>query len=342
LIEKARELTAPGERMVLLAEAVELAEQSGAKLTKAVANSMRAQIAAATGSPASALAYAESSLETMREMGLAMEVRKLDKIVADASALQEAAKSLAAATYSSPIRPVLQTDEVVREGIEKEPAAELAERDWIMAVKEKITGAALETGTGVVDALKEGFAISGSQKVSDKLVEVFHKHLGHHVPMASSPIGQQLERFMIPALLHFAAGVAPDKLPGSAVIQKTCLRAITGVAKDDGDAIMGALLPMLGEVLKLGATDGFDLTSMMSGATQVEQVTGAEQRTALAQQSTASQLAASLQQQLDAAEEGEEVVISIKKKGATKKNGKAKAMEEDHGIVPPFVPDPTR
>ena len=169
---------------------------------------------------------------------------------------------------------------ISRVGNVREETTEVKERDTFMAeIKDKIVGAATDTGTGVVDAFKKGLAISGSQKMSDKIVGVIHAKLGHNIPMASSPIGQQIERVAFPALIHLVAGLMPDKVPGAALVQETCMLAITGVAKDDGDALIEALLPVFGEVLKMGTTDGFDLASMMS-TTTVEQVMGALARDA--------------------------------------------------------------
>lgn len=134
-----------------------------------------------------------------------------------------------------------------------------------MSIEERVTGSAVQTGSGVVAAMKEGLAISGSQQISDGIVRVFHEHLGSHVPVMDSPLGKQVERLAIPALLHFLVGIAADKVPGAELIQKTCLRAITGVAKDDGDAVIKALRPMFDDLARMAATDGMELAAMASG-----------------------------------------------------------------------------
>ena len=63
------------------------------------------------------------------------------------------------------------------------------ERDIMAELKDKMVGAAVSTGTGVVTAFQEGLAIAGSQEVSDRIVKIFHEKLGHNIPMASSPAG---------------------------------------------------------------------------------------------------------------------------------------------------------
>lgn len=224
-----------------------------------------------------------------------------------------------------------------RSGIEKE-------RDIMAEIKEKVVGAAVSTGTGVVAAFQEGIAIAGSQELSDRIVKIFHEKVGHNIPVASSPLGQQIERVMIPALVHLVAGMLPDKVPGSETIQKTCMRAITGVAKDDGTAMLRMLLPVAGEVFKISTAEGgLDFAAMMMGQTKVEQV-GSQDSKALAPTAEVNALSEALAKGLESAAPGEEVEVKMTvRKG--KRNGKAVSAptaEEAHGVVPPFEPNPTR
>ena len=136
---------------------------------------------------------------------------------------------------------------------------------------------------------------------------------------------------MIPALVHLIAGMLPDKVPGAGVIQATCMRAITGVAKDDGTALLKMLLPVAGEVLKMSTTEGgLDFAAMM-GQTKVEQVT----ERAIAPSAEVNALSAALAKGLESAEPGEDVEMKVTITKPGKKNGTVRTAE-DNGVVPPF------
>jgi hypothetical protein len=344
LIEKVRSDNSQtvSEKISRLYEAMRLAGQARAPMLHAVAAGMTARLCAENNDPQAALRLGLPAVKALREHGLALEATRLEHALPSCTAIPlgaSVAGDMGTSTDAWDHPPVKgDTNEAIEALVGREDTERERERDWIMAIKEKVTTAAVSTGTGALDAFKEGLAISGSQQVSDKLVALFHAKLGHNIPMASSPLGQQFERLAIPAVVHMLAGLMPEKIPGAEIVQKTCMRAITGVAKDDGDALIEAALPMFAEIVKIGTTDGFDLVSMMASGAQVEQIGVGTESKALAQQSRAGALTEALQRQLEAAEEGEEVVISIKK-GKTKKNGKAQAAEEDHGVVPP---EPTR
>lgn len=129
------------------------------------------------------------------------------------------------------------------------PEPEPEQRELTMA--ERVKNAALETGTGVAAAFQEGLKISGSQQLSKKVVDVFHNKLGHHLPGAETAVGQKIEGFAIPALVHFMASAFSDKIPKADLVQRTCLRAITGEAKDSGDELLGLLLPVFSEIASI-------------------------------------------------------------------------------------------
>lgn len=299
-----------------LQEAMALAAKAQAPMLHGVAASMAARMHKTMKNGAKALALGTPAVVELRAAGLDLEASRLEH---ELGSIMEPYTPGELGEYTE-----------VKSG--REETAEVPkERDTFMTeIKEKIVGAATSTGEGVVGAFKEGLAISGSQQVSDRIVAVFHAKLGHNIPMASSPIGQQVERVAFPAIIHMIAGLMPDKVPGAALVQKTCMRAITGVAKDDGDLLIKTLLPVFAEVLKMGATDGgFDLASMM-GTTTVEQMMGQEQGKALAQQPEMSALAEALSKGFADTEEGEPVEVTI-----TMKKGKRARAVEDNGIVPP-------
>jgi hypothetical protein len=301
-----------------LQEAMALAARAQAPMLHGVAASMAARVHKTMKNGAKALALGTPAVAELRAAGLDLEARRLER---ELDSIMEPYTPGELGEYTEAKNGREETAEVPKE------------RDMYMAIKEKIAGAATDTGTGVVAAFREGLAISGSQQLSDKFVAVFHAKLGHNIPMASSPIGQQIERVAFPALIHLVAGLVPDKVPGAALVQATCMRAITGVAKDDGDLLIKTLLPVFAEVLKMGATDGgFDLASMM-GTTTVEQMMGQEQGQALAKQPEMSALAEALSKGFADAEEGEPVEVTVTMKKGKKKE-KARAME-DNDIVPP-------
>lgn len=221
---------------------------------------------------------------------------------------------------------------------ETEKLAESKERETnIMAeIGQKIAGAAMSTGTGVVESFTEGLKVAGAQAVSDKIVKIVHDRLGHNLPIANTPLGQQVERLAFPALIHMIVAALPEgKIPGADIIKRNCMRAVLGVAKDDGSAMINTFLPILGEVAKMGTSEGgLDILTSMMGGTTVEQVADK----ALAPTSEVSALSAALAKGLENAQEGEEVEVkmSVVKKG--KRNGKKEA-EKDYGVVPP-APEP--
>ena len=120
-----------------------------------------------------------------------------------------------------------------------------------LTMSEKITKAAVETGTGVVSAMQEGLKISVSQQSAKKIVQLFHSKLGHHIPGASTPLGQKAEEIMIPAFVHFTASALSDKIPKAEFVQRACLRAITGTSKDSGDELLEMLLPLFNEIISM-------------------------------------------------------------------------------------------
>jgi len=129
------------------------------------------------------------------------------------------------------------------------PEPEPEQRELTMA--ERVKNAALETGEGVASAFQEGLKISGSQQLSKKVVDVFHSKLGHHLPGAETAVGQKIEGFAIPALVHFMASAFSDKIPKADLVRSTGLRAITGEAKDSGDELLGLLLPVFSEIASI-------------------------------------------------------------------------------------------
>lgn len=195
-----------------------------------------------------------------------------------------------------------------------------------MTMAEKIVKAATETSTGVLSAIQEGGKISLSQKANKGVVEVFHKHLGHHIPGATSPVGKKIEALAIPSILHFGAAMLSDKVPHVDVIQRACLRAITGESKDGMDGIINVLMPVFQEIL---AGEGI-VGEAMKEMSKVE-VAKVEQAPAVPQLSAheAQTLMASFLEQMKNAKPGEPVEIKL--------TLPARALEESKPLVPPFA-----
>jgi hypothetical protein len=187
-----------------------------------------------------------------------------------------------------------------------EKAIEEAAQPKVKTMAEKIRDAALETGTGVVSAFQEGLKISGSQRLSKKVVKVFHNNLGKHIPGAETAIGVKVEGVMIPALVHFMANAFSDKVPKADIVQRTCLRAITGEAKDSGDELLDMFLPVFAEI------------ASMDNMTELAAQFVDEDEGQLAENSSAKSLAESVAGQLSGIPEGAKVEITVKHEGAEK------------------------
>jgi hypothetical protein len=197
-------------------------------------------------------------------------------------------------------------DALVQYQLEAQRMKELAAREAAtnperMTMAERIKNAALETGTGVVSAFQEGLKISGSQRLSKKVVSVFHSKLGQHIPGAETAVGQKVEQLMIPALVHFMSSAFSDKVPKADLVQRTCLRAITGEAKDSGDELLDLFLPVFGEIASMD--------SMTDLASQFAQ----EDTPEMAEKSSAQSLSESIAGQLDGLQDGDKVEITVKR-----------------------------
>lgn len=190
-----------------------------------------------------------------------------------------------------------------------------------MNMAERITKAAAETGTGVLSAIQEGGKISLSQKTNQQIVNLFHKHLGHHIPGAISPVGRKVEAIAIPGLLHFAAAAFSDKLPHVDVVQRACLRAITGESKDGMDEVVDVLLPLFRDIISSEGLVGEAIKEMAS----VEQIEQAPVPAQIEGHDTRA-LAESLMEQLKSIPAGEpvEIKLVVSRKETTKQ------------LVPPF------
>jgi hypothetical protein len=84
-------------------------------------------------------------------------------------------------------------------------------------------------------------------------------------------------------------------------IQKTCLRAITGVSKDDADNIIKALMPMLHDIAQIAMRDGGELLGQAS-----EMVKGKKSSGATAHPDQVEARLAILEERLAAEEEARE------------------------------------
>jgi hypothetical protein len=192
-----------------------------------------------------------------------------------------------------------------------------------MTMAEKLVKAATETSTGVLSAIQEGGKISLSQKANKGVVEVFHKHLGHHIPGATSPVGKKIEALAIPSILHFGAAMLADKVPHVDVIQRACLRAITGESKDGMDGIVEALMPVFKEILAGEGIVGEAMKQMSSAEPQIAATSAPPQLSA----SEAQALMASFLEQMKNAPPGEPVEIKLTLPART---------AEPRPLVPPF------
>lgn len=182
-------------------------------------------------------------------------------------------------------------------------AVEAKEPKRRLTMSEKIVKAATETSTGVLSAIQEGGKISMSQKANKGLVTLFHKHLGKHIPGATSPIGQKIESIAIPGLLHFAAAALSDKVPHTDVVQRACLRAITGESKDGMDDALEVLVPLFNEIISAEGIVG-EAVKQMSQAEPPAQLEGHDTRA----------LAESIAAQLKQIPAGEPVTIELRVK----------------------------
>jgi hypothetical protein len=200
------------------------------------------------------------------------------------------------------------------------PAAEEEPRRLTMA--ERITKAAVETGTGVLSAIQEGTKISTSQQTAKKIVALFHSKLGHHIPGASTPIGQKAEEIMIPAFVHFAAAAFSDKIPKADFVQRACLRAITGTSKDGTDEMLAVLLPLFQEIISMETVSGFAQQFANESAPALE----GQQAPRLEGVDTKA-LSAALAQQLHELPEDEDFEIVIRR---------PKTKIEEQPLVPEF------
>ena len=188
----------------------------------------------------------------------------------------------------------------------KVAAVEAATEPKRMTMSDKIKDAAFQTSTGVVSAFQEGLKISGSQSISKKVVTVFHSKLGQHIPGATTPFGEKIEGVMIPALVHFLSTAFSDKVPKSDHVQRMCLRAITGEAKDSGDKLMEMLLPVFSEIASM-ETIG-DLTNQFSE----------EDNPALTDKSSVTSLSESIAHQLGDLKEGDKIEVTVKRASENK------------------------
>lgn len=175
-----------------------------------------------------------------------------------------------------------------------------------LTMSEKITKAAVETGTGVVSAMQEGLKISVSQQGAKKIVQLFHSKLGHHIPGASTPLGQKAEEIMIPAFIHFAASALSDKIPKAEFVQRACLRAITGTSKDSGDELLEMLLPLFNEIISMETMN--EVAQQFAGDTAIT-----SQEHAQFTRVESKALSAALAQQLRDIPAGEEFEIVIRR-----------------------------
>jgi hypothetical protein len=189
-----------------------------------------------------------------------------------------------------------------------------------LTMSEKITKAAIETGTGVVSAMQEGLKISVSQQSAKKIVQLFHQKLGHHIPGASTPLGQKAEEIMIPAFVHFTASALSDKIPKAEFVQRACLRAITGTSKDSGDELLEMLLPLFNEIISMETMS--EVAQQFTGELAI---TG--QRPVSLEGVESKSLSAALAQQLREIPEGEEFEIVIRR---------PKAQTEEKPLFPSF------
>lgn len=342
LLDEAKSLltTSVVDAQIKLQEALQITANGVAPVLHALAKSLQAQCHIVCGDRPRAIAVGAEALTELRAVPLSLEAAKLERVLMTAlgTPVPVAHGSLAYVTDRDgnvvPLTTEMLGIETVKVGaVAADMPLAAAEREPnIMAeIGQKIAGAAMSTGTGVAESFTEGLKIAGSQAISDKIVKVVHDKLGHNLPIANTPLGQQVERLMFPALLHFIVDAMPaGKLPGAEMIKRNCMRAVTGVAKDDGTALINALLPILGEVAKMGTAEGgFDiLTSMMGGAT-VEQVADR----AIAPHSEIGALSEALARGLEQAAPGEEVEVKL----VVKKNGKLA-----ESVVPPFEANPTR
>lgn len=195
-----------------------------------------------------------------------------------------------------------------------------------MTMAERITKAATETGTGVLSAIQEGGKISLSQKANQGVVDLFHKHLGHHIPGATSPVGKKIEAIAIPAILHFGAAAFSDKIPHVDVVQRACLRAITGESKDGMDGMLEVLMPIFREIV---ASEGIVGEAMKEMArTEVAKIEQAPTMPQLSAHDIQAQaLMDSFIEQVKNAKPGEPVEIRLTLPART---------EEPRSLVPPF------
>lgn len=175
-----------------------------------------------------------------------------------------------------------------------------------LTMSEKITKAAVETGTGVISAMQEGIKISVSQQSAKKIVQLFHSKLGHHIPGASTPLGQKAEEIMIPAFVHFTASALSDKIPKAEFVQRACLRAITGTSKDSGDELLEMLLPLFNEIISMETMN--EVAQQLAGEPAI-----ANQEHAQLEGMESKALSAALAQQLREIPEGEEFEIVIRR-----------------------------
>jgi len=176
----------------------------------------------------------------------------------------------------------------------------LATRRKGQSMKERLAEAAMDTGTGVVSAFQEGLKIAGSQRTSKKVVEIFHNKLGHHIPGAETQIGQTVESVSIPALVHCMVGIFADKVPKAEFVQRTCLRAITGEAKDTGDQLLDLFLPVFNEIANMDTMD------------EVTRAFSDEETPSLQEGKQTDQLLNDLTSKIQNAAPGSEICISVK------------------------------
>ena len=198
------------------------------------------------------------------------------------------------------------------------PAAE--EKTGRLTMSERITKAAVETGTGVLSAIQEGAKISTSQQTAKKIVTLFHNKLGHHIPGASTPIGQKAEEIMIPAFVHFAAAAFSDKIPKADFVQRACLRAITGTSKDGTDDMLEVLLPLFKEIVSMETMS--EMAQQFAGEPAI---TG--QEPAQLDEAKTNVLSAAVAQQIRELPAGEEFEIVIRR---------PKSQVEEKQLVPNF------
>ena len=195
-------------------------------------------------------------------------------------------------------------------------------REKEMTMPERFVKAATDTGTGVLSAIQEGGKISMSQKANKGLVHVWHKHLGKHIPGATSPIGQKIEAIAIPGILHFAAAALSDKIPHVDVVQRACLRAITGESKDGMDDALEVLLPLFQEIISAEGIVGEAMKQM----SQAEPKLATSPEPARLEGHDTRALAESIMAQLQAIPAGEPVEVKLV---VTRK-------EEPQQLVPSF------